>query len=74
MTADVSVVAAVGVSRDYVLPAHTINALVDVNLIIEPGSMVAVRGRSRRLFSICWVGSIARLRARFSSTDRTSRT
>lgn len=46
MTDNGSVVAAVGVGRDYVLAAHTVHALVDVDLSVEPGSLVAVRGRS----------------------------
>lgn len=46
MAVNGSVVAAVDVGRDYVLPAHTVHALVDVNLSVEPGSLVAVRGRS----------------------------
>lgn len=41
-----SLLTAVGLNRDYVLPAHTVHAVVGVDLTVEPGSLVAVRGRS----------------------------
>ncbi len=41
-----AVIAAVGLSRDFVLSAHTVRAVVGVDLSVEAGSLVAVRGRS----------------------------
>ena len=35
-----------GLSRDYVLASHTVRAVHDVNLQVEPGTLVAIRGRS----------------------------
>ncbi len=32
--------------RDFVLPSHTVNAVSKVDLKVEPGTLVAIRGRS----------------------------
>ncbi|MEZ4521832.1 MAG: ABC transporter ATP-binding protein [Thermomicrobiales bacterium] len=40
------IISAIGLARDYVTPAHTVHALQDVNLSVDRGNLVAVRGRS----------------------------
>jgi len=40
------VVEAQGLGREYSLSAHTVNAVSNVDLTVEPGTMVAIHGRS----------------------------
>jgi len=40
------VVEAQGLGREYSLSSHTVRAVSDVNLTVEPGTMVAIHGRS----------------------------
>jgi len=40
------VVEAQGLGRDYSLSSHTVSAVSNVNLTVEPGTMVAIHGRS----------------------------
>jgi putative ABC transport system ATP-binding protein len=35
-----------GLGREYSLPSHTVSAICDVDLTVEPGTMVAIHGRS----------------------------
>jgi putative ABC transport system ATP-binding protein len=40
------VVEAQGLGRDYTLSSHTVSAVSNVNLTVEPGTLVAIHGRS----------------------------
>jgi len=41
-----AVLTATDLSREFVLPSHTVKAVTGVDLSVEPGTLVAIRGRS----------------------------